>query len=62
MEDKIKKLEQLIGDYNELKSELEQMIINWDNGDPLSDTGLQYEKEMQIESAYKKIKQYATEM
>lgn len=62
MEQKIKKLEQLIEDYNELRSELAQMVINWDNGDPMSDTGLQYEKEMQVAAAYVKIKQYAIEM
>ena len=63
MKDKMKKLESLIENYNELQSELNQMIINWEQySDPLSDQGLRYEKECQMEKAYEKIKQYISEM
>lgn len=59
-EDKIYKLKSLIRDYEELKEELSTMIDLWNNhDDPMSDPGLQYEKECEVDKAYKAITEFA---
>lgn len=59
-EDKIYKLKSLIRDYEELKNNLHIMIDLWNNhDDSMSDPGLQYEKECEVDKAYKKITEFA---
>ncbi len=58
-EDKIWKLETLIRDYKEESEKLTEMLQLWEEGDPMSDPGLQFEQEGKIDKAYKKITDYA---
>ena len=58
-EDNIYNLKSLIRDYEELAEELANMIDNWNDGDPTSDPGLQYEKELEMDKAYNKIIEFA---
>jgi len=52
------KLKWLIQEYEEEVSELRLMKDRWEEGDPGSDPGLQYEQEMKIDSAFKAIQTY----
>ena len=58
-EDKIYKLKSLIRDYEEESEKLTEMLQLWEEGDPMSDPGLQYEQGGKIDKAYKKIIDYA---
>jgi uncharacterized protein YbaP (TraB family) len=54
-ESKIYRLKSLIQDYEEAVRRLDEMIVNWEAGDPCSDPGLQYEQECTIENLYDEI-------
>ncbi len=57
-EDKIYKLKILILDYEREKETLSEMVQSWKEGDPMSDPGLQYEQELEVDKAYKAIIDY----
>jgi hypothetical protein len=59
MQDNISKLKSLIEDYEEEKRELRNMVSNWEDGDPMSDPGLQYEQESKVDAAYNTIVEFA---
>ena len=63
MEDKIRTLKDLISEYEDEVSILDDMNYSWENyGDPGSDPGLQFEQAMKIESAYKEIVEFTKTM
>ncbi len=59
----IRELKWLIEDFENVNLELVDMVSSWEvHGDPGSDPGLQYEKEMEREEAYNKIKAFIVKM
>lgn len=63
MNNNIQQLKSLINDYDMLSQELENMVFLWEkHDDPMSDPGLQFEKECEVEAAYLKIVNFASTM
>lgn len=60
MEEKIKKLTDLIEEFNDEQRRLVEMRHQWeDHDDPTSDPGLQFEQECRVEKAFKNVVEYA---
>ncbi len=55
----ISKLKSLIRDWEEEKEKLQEMQYLWEQGDPGSDPGLQYEQENKINQCWDKLSAFA---
>ena len=66
MNSNIQELKDLIEEYEELLRESERMSDAWDNGDECdqatNDPGLQFEKDMEIDSKYEEILNFCKEI
>lgn len=59
----IAKLKELIYEYDEARSTLDEMQVRWnEHDDPTADPGLQFEQETKVENALKDIKRYVQVM
>ena len=60
MDEKIRKLKELIEDYEDKLKDLQDMQTQWDEFyDPGSDPGLQFEQEFRVDMAYDLIAKYS---